>query len=244
MSMKHTVKYFLTAIAVAATLGLTGCSSKLNLTAKSDNGIDVEFSTSLGKVLSSTIKSVTSNLGDGAKPVPLFSADAIKLSMKDSDFQNIKVSTPDENSLNLAGSLPTADKQTHASGNIRAVDFVSCNSNLLILKLSPKNLKTFADNLPQETKNYLDLFMAPVFTGEFMSIEDYKMLIASIYGENIAKELEQSSITVTLAPPKGKNIKNAGIPKKGSATATKATFSIPLLDFLTLSTEQVYSIQW
>jgi hypothetical protein len=241
--MKHTGKYIYALVYLLVLLGLASCSSKVSIPAKTDGGADVEFSTSFGKVLSDTIKSVSSSMGK-SKSTNFFSADVMRESMKDSDFSNVKVSTPNENSLDMSGTLPAANKQTHATGTLRAADFVSCGSNVLALKISPKNLKTFAGGLPQSTKNYLDLFMAPVFTGETMSKDDYKMLIASIYGENIAKELDQSAINVTLAPPKGKSIKNAAVPKNGSADSNKATFSIPLLEFLTLTTEKTYSIQW
>lgn len=242
--MKHTAKYIYATIYLVVLLALTGCSSKLNISAKSDNGVDIEFSTGLGTALVDTIKTVTSSMGGNSKSSGFFSADIIKAALADSDFSNYKVLTPDENSFTVNGSLPSADKQTHATGTLRAADLVICNSNILALKLSPKDLKTFADGLPQDTKNYLDLFMAPVFTGEAMSKNDYKMLIASIYGEKIAAELEQSSITVTLTPPKGKAIKNAALPKNGTSTQTKATFSIPLLEFLTTDKELVYSIKW
>ncbi len=241
--MKHNGKYIYALIYLVALLGLASCSSKVNLTARTDGGTDVEFNTSFGKVLADTIKSISSTMGN-SKSAEFFSAPAMQKALKDSDFTNVKVSTPNETSMNMSGSLPTADKQTHATGTLRAADFVSCTSNSMVLKLSPKNLKAFAGGLPQSTKNYLDLFMAPVFTGESMSREDYKMLIASIYGENIANELDKSSISINMAPPKGKTIKTASIPKNGSKSADKATFSIPLLDFLTLNSEQNYNIKW
>ena len=237
------MKYFYALAYLTVLLGLVSCSSKVNVTAKTDGGADIEFSTSFGKVLSDTIKSISSTMGN-SKSANFFSADVMKASLKDSDFSNVKVSVPNENAMTLSGTLPPADRQTHATGTLRAADFVSCSSNVLALKISPENLKIFAGGLPQSTKNYLDLFMAPVFTGESMSKDDYRMLIASIYGENIAKELDKSTIDVTLAPPKGKSIKNAAVPKSGSATSAKAAFSIPLLEFLTLSSAQTYSIQW
>lgn len=243
--MKHTTRYICTFIFLTAILGFASCSSKISLTAKADGGTDVEFSASFGKALSDTIKSISATMGSPKqKSSGFFSADVIKEAMKDSDFSNVKASNPTENSLETSGTLPAASKQTHATGTLRATDFVSCGSNIMALKLSPKNLKTFAGGLPQSTKNYLDLFMAPVFTGETMSKEDYRMLIASIYGEEIAKELSQATIDISMAPPKGKSIKNAAVPKSGKASASKATFSIPLLDFLTMTADQTYSIQW
>lgn len=221
---------------------LTSCSSKLNLTAGSDNGVNVDFNMIMGSALTNTIKQLTSNMGGGEQGI--FSAQVMKDAFVDSDFTNVKVSNPTKNSMSFNGNLPPDNKQTHASGNLRAVDFVVCRDNGMYLRLSPSSLKGFADGLPDDTHNYLDLFMAPVFTGEEMSKADYKMLIASIYGNQIAAELDNSIITINLMPPKGKNISKASVPKDGTADASKASFSIPLMDFLCLTDDAVYSIVW
>ena len=247
--MKHTGKYFYSVIYLIALLGFVGCSSKLSVTAKSDKGTDVSFQTAMGPVLSSTIRSITSGMGsnyvNAKNGQGLFSSAAIQEAFNDSDFTNVKVATPTQNSLSIAASLPHADKQTHATGTLRAADFITCSDTVMVLSISPENLKTMAGGLPQTTKGYLDLFMAPVFTGEKMSKSEYRALIATVYGENIAKELESSNIDVELMPPKGKSIKKAAVPKSGSkVTAAKASFSIPLLDFLTLTGTESYSIEW
>ena len=246
--MKHTGKYLYSVIYLIALLGFVGCSSKLSVTAKADKSTDVSFQTAMGPVLSSTIRSITTGMGsnyvNSKNGQGLFSAETIQEAFRDSDFTNVKVATPTQNSLSIAASLPHADKQTHATGTLRAADFITCSENVMVLTISPANLKTMTEGLPQSTKGYLDLFMAPVFNGEKMTKSEYRALIATVYGENIAKELESSNIDVELLPPKGKSIKKALVPKSGSkATAAKATFSIPLLDFLTLSSTETYSIE-
>ncbi len=247
--MKHTGKYFYAVIYLIALLGFAGCSSKLSVTAKADRSTDVSFQTAMGPVLSTTIRSIASGMGsnyvNSKNGQGLFDTETIQEAFNDSDFTGVKVATPTQNSLSISASLPHADHQTHATGTLRAADFITCSDKVLVLTISPENLRTMAEGLPVSTKGYLDLFMAPVFTGEKMKRSEYRSLIATVYGENIAKELESSNIDVDLLPPKGKSIKKAAVPKSGSkVTGAKATFSIPLLDFLTMSTTETYSIEW
>ena len=245
--MRNKGKYLYSVFYLVVLIAVTGCSGKLSVQAKSDQGTDIQFSATVGQVISSTLSSFSSSIAGGKYSgggQNLFSAPSIKNAFNGSDFTNVSVSTPSSDSLDIAASIPPASKQTHATGGIRASDIVSCTSNKMTLQFSPASLQKLSADLPKDTKAYLDLFMAPAFTGEKMDRSEYKMLIASIYGEKIASELEKAQITVSLSCPKGKKISASSLPTGAKVTSSTATFDLPLMDLLTLSSARSYSISW
>ncbi|TYT79395.1 hypothetical protein [Treponema phagedenis] len=102
--------------------------------------------------------------------------------------------------------------------------------------LAPEDLKEIHALLPDESKEYADLLMAPVFTGEELSVDEYKAVVFSAYGEKIAKELTQSSFDFTIRCP-GK-VQTASIEPVGKVTYQKNADTVkavvPLVDILTL----------
>ena len=68
----------------------------------------------------------------------------------------------------------------------------------------------------------MDLFMAPVVTGEEMPASEYKDLVALVYGDKLADDLEASKVEITIASPAGRS----------------KTYTIPLVELLTLSEEK------
>ena len=245
--MRNKGKYLYSVFYLVVLFAVSGCSGKLSVQAKSDMGADIQFSASVGQVISSTLSSLSSSIAGGkysGGSQNLFSATEIKKAFNGSDFTDVTVTTPSSDSLNMSASIPSASKQTHATGGIRASDIVNCTSNKMVLQFSPTSLQKLSADLPKDTKTYLDLFMAPVFTGEKMDKSEYKMLIASIYGDQIASELDKAQITVSLSCPKGKKISSTSLPSGAKVTSSTATFDLPLMDLLTLSGSRSYSISW
>ena len=245
--MRNKGKYLYSVFYLVVLFAVSGCSGKLSVQAKSDMGADIQFSASVGQVISSTLSSLSSSIAGGkysGGSQNLFSATEIKKAFNGSDFTDVTVTTPSSDSLNMSASIPSASKQTHATGGIRASDIVNCTSNKMVLQFSPTSLQKLSADLPKDTKTYLDLFMAPVFTGEKMDKNEYKMLIASIYGDQIASELDKAQITVSLSCPKGKKISSTSLPSGAKVTSSTATFDLPLMDLLTLSGSRSYSISW
>ena len=245
--MRNKGKYLYSVFYLVVLFAVSGCSGKLSVQAKSDMGADIQFSASVGQVISSTLSSLSSSIAGGkysGGSQNLFSATEIKKAFNGSDFTDVTVTTPSSDSLNMSASIPSASKQTHATGGIRASDIVNCTSNKMVLQFSPTSLQKLSADLPKDTKTYLDLFMAPVFTGEKMDKNEYKMLIASIYGDQIASELDKAQITVSLSCPKGKKISSTSLPSGAKVTSSSATFDLPLMDLLTLSGSRSYSISW
>ena len=115
---------------------------------------------------------------------------------------------------------------------------------MLSITLSPETLQTLVASLGTEMEGYAALFMAPVFTGEPMSKEEYVWLVASVYGEGVAQELEQGALVMTLRTPDGKSVQKSSLPNGAEVAGSKAAVRIPLAELLTLKTPLVSSISW
>ena len=98
------------------------------------------------------------------------------------------------------------------------------------ITLSPEILQNLITNQNNVIQKYADLLMAPCFTGELMSKEEYIELVASLYGNEIAEEITSGSIKIFLKNSRAKKIPEA--------------FSIPLIDILTLTEEKTFTVNY
>lgn len=96
----------------------------------------------------------------------------------------------------------------------------------LILTLSPESLRQAIMRDDSYIRNFADILMAPIFTGEQMSAEEYREFLISIYGESLASELVDGNLFINFKLNKNGNIKKR--------------FSIPLKDLLTLTEARIY----
>lgn len=190
----------------------------------------------------------------GTKPtasqteLPIFSAADIKEGLSAGDITNISVSTPSNTAVSIKGTLPApANQKAVLDGKgIKLANFITCTKNSLTVILSPETMRSIAASLPEDTKSYLDLLMAPVFTGEEMSASEYEDLVAAVYGDDMKKEIASSTVKITLVTPAGNTLKRSALAdaKNVKTSGDRAVFSIPLAEFLTLQSAQTFSISW
>ncbi len=90
-----------------------------------------------------------------------------------------------------------------------------------------------------DVADYLDAIMAPVATGEVLTVKEYLDLVTSVYGGNISNEIKNAMVTISLTMPGTvKSVKGGGFVKN------QANFSVPLTDLLVLEKPVVYEIIW
>ena len=216
-------KYICVTFYLFTLLAFTGCASLVQVKAEKSGMQTFSAEIDLGEVISNAIKEASNGLSeinstggfDSNSELVIFDTNKIKSTLENSEFKNTKISSPEFSKLNISG-----------TGNFSS--FASQNEKSLKIKFSPENIKKLAASLPAETQSFFDLLMAPVFTGEEMTASEYADLVAVVYGEPLAQELKKSAVELSLVSPTGK---------------TKQ-FSIPLTDFLTLSEEKVFSIDF
>ncbi|MCR5217948.1 hypothetical protein [Treponema sp.] len=123
--------------------------------------------------------------------------------------------------------------------------FISCTSYSLVVKVSPEILQQTYFSLTDEEKNYMDLLMAPSLTGEVMLPEEYRDLVASVYGEELAEEMWDAKVILNVGCPAGKKIKKALSSRHEiSHSEKRASFEIPLVYLLSMQSTAEYSIYW
>ena len=105
------------------------------------------------------------------------------------------------------------------------------------MRISPENIASFLKILPQESRDFIDMLMAPLFTGDAIPPAEYEELIGAAYGKKIAAELRTSEFVLTIDVPY--KVQAAHITPVGTVTVqakagntSHALVRIPLLDLL------------
>ena len=80
----------------------------------------------------------------------------------------------------------------------------SAADKIVSLILSAELLHALYAKMPDDFQSYMDLFMAPVFTGEDMSDADYLDLVTTVYGQPLVDELKNASVKITVISPTSK----------------------------------------
>lgn len=206
----------------------TGCSSKVTIQANPNKSQDVEIKIDLGKHLLKTINDLTQGLGqfmDGEEIPEITAANLvtkrdIENTIGTQGAKNISVANPSKEMLDIKFSL---DK------NSKLKNFIEQTDNSLSLNLSGSTLQEIYFSFDEDDTMILDLLMAPCFTGEEISAEDYADVIETLYGRELANDLRTAKIDWILVAPKG---------------VKSRTFQTTVLDFLTLTGEKKFDIQW
>lgn len=193
MNMNCKYKYIYSTVYLLILIAFTGCSASVDIKAANDKSAQAQVKLNLGKILCDTIDSLTAGINEisasGTQSAPetaqIFSKQEIETAFSGSDFQDLKVEVPAKDSVSISGTIPSPENQKSFSdkGNLKIANFITCTKNSLTLILSPATLRTFASSLPEETRSYLDLLMAPVLTQESMSAQEYRELVSTVYGE-------------------------------------------------------------
>lgn len=206
----------------------TGCSSKVTIQANPNKSQDVEIKIDLGKHLLKTINGLTQGLGkfmDGEEIPEITAANLvtkrdIENTIGTQGAKNISVANLSKEMLDIKFSL---DKNSDLK------NFIEQTDNSLSLNLSGSSLQEIYFSFDEDDTMILDLLMAPCFTGEEISAEDYADVIETLYGRELANDLRTAKIDWILVAPKG---------------VKSRTFQTTVLDFLTLTGEKKFDIQW
>ena len=111
------------------------------------------------------------------------------------------------------------------------------------LEIHPSKLIEILSSVP-EISDYLDLLMAPIYTGEQISESEYLELFASVYGESFAQDFEKTNISININTLN--KIKDIQSSENGFATTTftdkKAHIKIPFYKLLCKQDVSVFKI--
>lgn len=219
------IRLILTAACAAAVFACTGCTSSLEIHALKDGGALVSFSAGLGSAFRSVVTSLSGENADSA----LFNAGDMASQFRAAGMDEVKVTVPTDSSVAVSTKLRAGASDPVSKAGL--VSFTKNNSSSsMVLTLSPANLSALYASLPETVRSYIDLFMAPVFTGESMTKSEYLDLVASVYGQNLADEIAVSYVSIVLSAP--------------DTSGKKKKVSVPLADLLAASEPQTYAVSW
>ena len=187
-----------------------------------NDDIAVEFSGIPEEAFIKTIKSFLANNSEEVAANNNFIIDTtqIKDFLISSGFLDVQVSNQLGSNVDIKMTVPK-DKTFIFDSKL-----VFSNSSTFGIELSPKTLQAFYANADEQIISILDILLSPAFYGEEISEPEYIETIAALYGNDVATEMDNSTIFITLKNKNGKVVKK----------------SLPLKTLLTL--KQYVKIGW
>ena len=233
----HKGKLIYATIYLSVLFALTGCGGSLGVSARDDGKADLSLFMDTGRAASAMISSVMAGLyPEGGAQEGVFSperAAALEKGLSESGLESVRAKALSSSALSLEAE---AGPELFSS-------LVSMGERSMTLTLSPETMRGLYRSMDARTRGYADLFMAPVFTGDSMSGEEYAALIASVYGTGMAGEISDAVMEISLSAPEGKKAASCSDPG-ASLSGRRATVFVPLLDLLVLDRELSWEVGW
>jgi hypothetical protein len=235
--MKHTparTAAFLSAL--TALLFCAGCSPAVVLDLAPEGSAKASFAAEMSPTAGTLVRRLSGSAGQPEQP--LYDRDAITASLAGAGLKPDSLLFPSKTGLSLSVPLRSVSE---IPGSATAYD---PEKKRLTVTLSPETVSSIVAVMPAGTRDYLDLLMAPVFTGEKLGAPEYEEVLAAAYGKTLAAELGKSEFSLTVRCPAA--VKSASITPPGKAvkTGSTAAFRIPLADLLALTGTLSLTAEW
>lgn len=185
------------------------CTTQIELELKKDGSVTASFSGTTGQGFEKLIRS-TQGIKEGQV---LFDTKEIKQELTASGLSGVQVESKTGKDLSI--------KMTDAkrNSNFFTSGLVTLKNNRLVINLNKNSMKKFYNLSDPQIVLYLDMLLSPVFNDEEMSVVEYEEIISSFYGKDVAKEISETKVLLTIKNPDG----------------TKARHSVSLVELLTLN---------
>ena len=171
----------------------SSCTSEVGISLNKDGTVDVRFEGASGVAFATLIRSAAGvEEGD-----VVFDTREITSELSKNNFSEVKAVSKKGTDLTI--SMKDSQKKTplFTSGVVNVKD------GKLLATLSADRLLNFYKSSDEEIVSFLDMLLAPVFNDEILSIEEYLDTVASFYGKEAAKEIEESNFKITLTDADG-----------------------------------------
>ncbi|MBP5588067.1 MAG: hypothetical protein J6X37_05010 [Treponema sp.] len=224
--MNKNRKFFIFILAPLCALFFTGCPVNIVIQNTAEENVMYFITTSAGKEIKKAF--LPPDKLKKQNETLLFDSIEIEKALLKSGFTSASALTHNdmekgEENLTIKAytSKKTFDfiKYTHSKdGFIKSVS----------VTLSPEILQDLITNQNSIIQKYADLLMAPCFTGEELTKEEYIEVLSSLYGEKLAEELTQGYLSIRVPL---RNSEKKGLPG----------VKIPVIELLTLQEEKTYT---
>lgn len=207
-------------ILMFGTLMLTGCGSDIAIKAQQDGSTDISLNLDIGQSVGGLIKALYGMSG-ASGDMSLVNTEELNTSLTQNGYSKVKSESTDTK-ISIDANMPSLTSSA----------FIQRKKNSLTVAFFTNAIQEEYDAMPETAKAYIDLLMAPVFTGEEISKKEYLELISGAYGYDLANELKTASIKLSLSSPKGTKLKSHTVYYVESQNANTQVYRIPLIDFL------------
>lgn len=235
----HLVKTLAFASLIAA--ALVSCAPSVKIDIANDDSAKMEFSTSLSNSIEGSIRSL---MGLQTSE-PLYKEAPVRASLVATGLDVESINFPSMTGIEIKAGIKNINTSlNYAKEAVKVVPKGSGKE--AVIKFSPQIITEALNFMPEETRTYADLLMAPVFTGEKMTPDEYLFLLSMVYGETLANELAKSVFFVELSAPSA--VKQASLSDTSLGTVSisgnKAVFNISLYKLLSTSGTTEYLVSW
>lgn len=197
---------FLFALGLFLCVIFSSCDGDISLEVSGDfpaETLAVTFSGKCGESFSAMILAAT---GGGA----VFDTAEIAAQLEKSGFSDVAVKS-DGTSLRLAMKDIGCKSYLFSSG-ILSLENSGGKIRSLGVHLNAQKLADFYAACDPQIQMLLDLFLAPVFNDEKMSVDDYVQTVGAVYGAGAMSEISASKITMSIKPSaQGASKKTVGL---------------------------------
>jgi hypothetical protein len=181
------------ALAFGAALFFCGCPLKVTINLDKNDNKSIYFSSSLGTAFVENLNKLQQVPGQEGGPSDNLEriSSKIQSELNQSYFKNASVRF-DKNTL-------TASAQVNSQKAL-PTEFLGINKTSsgdeFYVALDPQSLAAAILQENTTAKTLADILMAPIISGEPMSLAEYKDLLAEIYGAPLASELLSGDLTI------------------------------------------------
>lgn len=184
---------FASAVFVLA-LFLCGCPLKVTVECDKNDSLSVNFSSELGQAFVESlaqIQQISSENGENSPNLDEISK-KIQSELNAKFFKNAVVNFG-KNSLNAAAQVSNIKKFPKEFIDIQKA---ASGKKTFTLTLSPQSLAASILQEDSAAKTLADILMAPLISGEEMTLQDYKDLLTEIYGDRLASEILAGDLVI------------------------------------------------
>lgn len=227
LMQKYLLRRFFVCVSFVACISFFSCTPTMEVQAQADGSYIISYDVTLGKVFMDTVASVA-DASTASSPFSVFDATVFQSQLSSAGLSNVSVKTPSANQLSISTPITENGRDIFSKAKLISIERVS-GKKTMTLMLSPESVQAIYNTLPDVTRSYIDLFMAPVFTGDYMPKSEYVELVSMVYGKALTDELLGASISLVLASPNKK---------------AQQRFSVSLVDLMLLEKPMLFSVSW
>ncbi len=222
-------------------ISLASCMPSVKIEINQDDSAKMEFTTSLSTSIEGSIRAIIGLQNNE----PLYKEAQVKSSLNAAGLKTESISFPSMTGIKIKAGISNINTSlTYAKDFVKIIPKEKGKEALVTF--SPRIITEALYIMPEETRSYADLLMAPVFTGETMTPDEYLFLLSMVYGETLAAELAKSDFIVEILAPS--LIKQASLSDSSlgsvSVSERRALFTISLYKLLSTSDTTEYLVSW